>query len=128
MWPSAGLSCGNCTLVCPTCFCSTVTDSTELGANRATRTRQWESCYHPPVHLHHRRPGAQHHPRPLPPLAASQAVYLDRSVRRARLRGLRPLHHVVPRGHRHHAEVARLRAAFQPAAGSIEARPKEGLS
>ena len=24
------LACGNCTLVCPTCFCSTVWDSTDL--------------------------------------------------------------------------------------------------
>jgi len=39
------LSCGNCAMVCPTCFCSTVTDSTELGTARVTRTRQWESCH-----------------------------------------------------------------------------------
>jgi ferredoxin len=39
------LSCGNCTLVCPTCFCSTVIDSTGLGTGLITRTRQWESCF-----------------------------------------------------------------------------------
>lgn len=39
------LSCGNCTMVCPTCFCSTVTDSTDLVGGRVTRTRQWESCF-----------------------------------------------------------------------------------
>lgn len=39
------LSCGNCTMVCPTCFCSTVTDATSLADARATRTRQWESCF-----------------------------------------------------------------------------------
>jgi len=44
------LSCGNCTLVCPTCFCATVTDSTDLdggqpGGGKATRSRHWESCY-----------------------------------------------------------------------------------
>jgi sulfhydrogenase subunit beta (sulfur reductase) len=43
------LSCGNCTLVCPTCFCSTVCDSTDLGGagaeTKATRTRYWESCF-----------------------------------------------------------------------------------
>ena len=39
------LSCGNCTMVCPTCFCSTVSDSTYLTGQQATRTRQWESCY-----------------------------------------------------------------------------------
>lgn len=39
------LSCGNCTLVCPTCFCSTVQDSSDLKGVQATRTRQWESCF-----------------------------------------------------------------------------------
>ncbi len=39
------LSCGNCTMVCPTCFCCTVTDSTYLKDSRVTRTRYWESCY-----------------------------------------------------------------------------------
>ena len=39
------LSCGNCTMVCPTCFCSTVSDSSDLAVKRATRTRHWESCF-----------------------------------------------------------------------------------
>jgi ferredoxin len=39
------LSCGNCTMVCPTCFCCTVEDSTHLDNETITRTRYWESCY-----------------------------------------------------------------------------------
>jgi ferredoxin len=40
------LSCGNCTMVCPTCFCCTVSDTTNLAATKeVTRTRQWESCF-----------------------------------------------------------------------------------
>lgn len=39
------LSCGNCTMVCPTCFCSTVSDSSNLSCGRAVRTRHWESCF-----------------------------------------------------------------------------------
>ena len=39
------MGCGNCTMVCPTCFCSTVTDTTDLATGAATRTRRWESCY-----------------------------------------------------------------------------------
>jgi len=39
------LSCGNCTMVCPTCFCSTLTDSSDLAVKKATRTRHWESCF-----------------------------------------------------------------------------------
>jgi sulfhydrogenase subunit beta (sulfur reductase) len=39
------LSCGNCTMVCPTCFCSTVSDSSDLTAKSTARTRHWESCF-----------------------------------------------------------------------------------
>lgn len=39
------MTCSNCTMVCPTCFCSTVTDSNDLATGAATRTRQWESCF-----------------------------------------------------------------------------------
>jgi sulfhydrogenase subunit beta (sulfur reductase) len=38
------LSCANCTLVCPTCFCSTIEDATDLGGV-ATRRRRWDSCF-----------------------------------------------------------------------------------
>jgi ferredoxin len=39
------LACGNCTLVCPTCFCSTVEDTTDLSAEHAERWRRWDSCF-----------------------------------------------------------------------------------
>ncbi len=39
------LSCGNCTLVCPTCFCSSVEDTTDLAGTEAERTRVWDSCF-----------------------------------------------------------------------------------
>ena len=39
------LSCGNCTMVCPTCFCSTVLDTNALDSACTTRTRHWESCH-----------------------------------------------------------------------------------
>ncbi len=39
------LTCGNCTLVCPTCFCSTVEDTTDLIGSFATRRRKWDSCF-----------------------------------------------------------------------------------
>jgi ferredoxin len=38
------LSCGNCTLVCPTCFCSDVRDATDLNGD-AIRERTWSSCF-----------------------------------------------------------------------------------
>lgn len=39
------LSCGNCTLACPTCFCTTVEDSTSLDGQTAERHRRWDSCF-----------------------------------------------------------------------------------
>jgi ferredoxin len=39
------LTCGNCTMVCPTCFCSTVEDTTVLTGDRAERRRRWDSCF-----------------------------------------------------------------------------------
>lgn len=39
------LSCANCTLVCPTCFCSTVEDVTDLSGEHAERWRRWDSCF-----------------------------------------------------------------------------------
>jgi len=39
------LSCTNCTLVCPTCFCTTVEDVTDLSGEHAERWRRWDSCF-----------------------------------------------------------------------------------
>ncbi len=39
------LTCGNCTMVCPTCFCSTTEDSSSLDMSTATRARRWDSCF-----------------------------------------------------------------------------------
>ena len=39
------LACGNCTMVCPTCFCATLTDATDITAERAWRRATWDSCF-----------------------------------------------------------------------------------
>lgn len=39
------LTCANCTMVCPTCFCSTVADAADLSGDHAERWRQWDSCF-----------------------------------------------------------------------------------
>jgi len=39
------LTCGNCTMVCPTCFCTTVEDATDLAGDHAERWRRWGSCF-----------------------------------------------------------------------------------
>jgi Fe-S-cluster-containing hydrogenase component 2 len=39
------LSCTNCTLVCPTCFCTSVRDVADLSGEQAERWRVWDSCF-----------------------------------------------------------------------------------
>ncbi len=39
------LACANCTLVCPTCFCTTVEDRSDLDGQGAARVRRWDSCF-----------------------------------------------------------------------------------
>ncbi|MFC1672727.1 4Fe-4S dicluster domain-containing protein [Pseudomonadota bacterium] len=39
------LTCGNCTMVCPTCFCNSVSDTTALDGSTAERWRHWDSCF-----------------------------------------------------------------------------------
>lgn len=39
------LSCANCTMVCPTCFCTTVEDITDLTGDHSERWRKWDSCF-----------------------------------------------------------------------------------
>jgi formate hydrogenlyase subunit 6/NADH:ubiquinone oxidoreductase subunit I len=39
------LACANCTLVCPTCFCTTIEDRSDLDGQGAERVRRWDSCF-----------------------------------------------------------------------------------
>lgn len=39
------LTCGNCTLVCPTCFCTTTEELTDLTGDHTERWRRWDSCF-----------------------------------------------------------------------------------
>lgn len=41
------LSCGNCTSVCPTCFCYSVRDDAALDGTQVAHYRQWDSCFTP---------------------------------------------------------------------------------
>jgi len=47
VWEELGaecLSCGSCSMVCPTCYCYDVHDDIELGTKAGTRFRNWDSC------------------------------------------------------------------------------------
>ncbi len=39
------LACGNCTAVCPTCFCHSETDQSSLDNRTTTHYRLWDSCF-----------------------------------------------------------------------------------
>ena len=39
------LTCGNCTMVCPTCFCTSVEDVTDLDGAGTERVREGDSCF-----------------------------------------------------------------------------------
>lgn len=57
------LACGNCTLVCPTCFCHAEADVPELDGGRSVHRRQWDSCFsqgHAYIHGIQLRPEIRH--------------------------------------------------------------------
>jgi sulfhydrogenase subunit beta (sulfur reductase) len=39
------LSCANCTMVCPTCFCADMQETSDLTGDVASRVRVWDSCF-----------------------------------------------------------------------------------
>jgi sulfhydrogenase subunit beta (sulfur reductase) len=47
-WQEVGsrcLSCGNCTAVCPTCFCHNETETPHISGKTSTHYREWDSCF-----------------------------------------------------------------------------------
>lgn len=57
------LSCGNCTSVCPTCFCHAELDAPELGGDTTQHVREWDSCFtegHSYLHGFMVRPETEH--------------------------------------------------------------------
>jgi sulfhydrogenase subunit beta (sulfur reductase) len=47
IWDELGarcLSCGSCSMVCPTCYCYDVADESTLGSTEGRRVRVWDSC------------------------------------------------------------------------------------
>lgn len=56
------LSCGNCTAVCPTCFCYSEQDTPALSGRASEHVREWDSCFtrgHSYIHGQVVRPGTR---------------------------------------------------------------------
>ena len=67
------LTCANCTMVCPTCFCTTVEDVSDVTGDHAERWRRWDSCFTPELLLYPRRQCALVRQIALPAVDDSQA-------------------------------------------------------
>ncbi|MFM9442448.1 4Fe-4S dicluster domain-containing protein [Streptomyces acidiscabies] len=50
------LTCGNCTMVCPTCFCVTTEEVTDLTGDHTERWQRWDSCFDVDFSLLHEGP------------------------------------------------------------------------
>ena len=96
------LTCGNCTLVCPTCFCSTVDDAQRprRRGGRASPRLGLVLLGRPRVHPRRKHPRQRQ--VALPAVADTQVRHVARPVRHVRVCRLRSLHHVVPGRHRRH--------------------------
>ena len=76
------LTCGNCTMVCPTCFCSSVEDTTDLAGDEAERHRSWDTCFSVDHAYLHGGSDPTVGPLALPAVAHAQVRHLARPVRR----------------------------------------------
>ena len=90
------LACANCTLVCPTCFCTgtEVQSGFDGGASSAIRT--WDSLLHRRVRPGRRRQLPAAPQGPLPAVAHPQVRDVVGPVRDLGLHRLRPLRRLVP--------------------------------
>ena len=95
------LGCGNCTLVCPTCFCHSFADSSIWPARLPNATANGTAASISSTRDCTRTSCALAG-LPLPAVADPQAVDLGRAIRQLGMRRLRPLHHLVPGGDRSH--------------------------
>ena len=83
------LTCGNCTMVCPTCFCTTVEDVTDLAGEHVERHQKLGFVLHGRLLAHPRRRGARLAALALPAVDDAQAGELVGPVRQLGLRRLR---------------------------------------
>ena len=83
-------------MVCPTCFCTTVEDHSDLSGTSARTRAEVGFLLHHGFLLYPWRQRAQNAAFALSAMDDPQACDLDRPVRHVGLRRLRPLHHLVP--------------------------------
>ena len=77
------ITCGNCTLACPTCFCTTLSQVTDLTGVDAVTYRSWDSCFSPGFAKVAGGSFRSRPARPLPAVAHPQVRHLVGPVRAA---------------------------------------------
>ena len=90
------LACANCTLVCPTCFCTSVGQRSDLDGQESVVRAGLGQLLHRRLRQGRRRQLPAAHAGPLPPVADPQVRDVVGPVRDLRLRRLRPLRDLVP--------------------------------
>ena len=96
------LSCGNCTMVCPTCFCTTVEDVTDLKGDHAERWQKWDSCFTMDFSYIHGGSIRSSTKSRYRQWMTHKLATLDRPVRKFRMCRVRTLYYLVPSGDRYH--------------------------
>ena len=96
------LTCGNCTMVCPTCFCTSVEDVTDLTGTDGGAVREWDSCFTMDFsYVHGGSVRSTPRSRYRQWMTHKLATWGDQFDTFGCV-GLRALHHVVPGRDRHH--------------------------
>ena len=104
-WADVGdrcLNCANCTMVCPTCFCSRLEEVTDLTGDHAERWQSWDSCFaidHSYIHGGAVRKSSRARYRQW--MTHKLASWIDQ-FGTSGCTGLRPVHNVVSSRHRHY--------------------------
>ena len=89
------LACTNCTLVCPTCFCTSISQRSDLDGQQASAERSWDFMLHPGLRTRRGRQLPAPDRGSLPPMADPQVRDVDDSIRLVRMRWLRTMHQLV---------------------------------
>ncbi len=103
------VSCANCTLVCPTCFCTGVSITSDMEGRASTSARMWDSCFTDGFAQVGRWQLPTEAEGSLPAVDDPQVRDLVGPVRDVRLRRLWSLHRVVPGRHRYSPRAERHR-------------------
>ena len=86
-------------MVCPTCFCTTVEDVSDVTGTHAERWRKWDSCFSQNFSYIHGGSVRSSTKSRYRQWMTHKLAFVDRPVWELRLCGLRALHHLVPGGH-----------------------------